>query len=179
LEHAERDHGVTHSRKAKHMHALRRKAAVIAGALGIGGALFLSTAAGNPVAVTANVNQTISMTGPPATLSLAGDPGTNATGNIAYSVTTNDTAGYNVTVSPGSTNLANGTNLIANSAMGYVPNGGTQLNFSGATPLTVVSKSAPSAGGGDSFNDTFKLAIPGNAAAGAYNETFTYLATGK
>ena len=136
-------------------------------------------ASGNPVAITATVNQTISMTGPPASLALAGDPGTTATGNVAYSVTTNDPNGYNVTISPSSSNLVKGTDLIANSAMGYVPNGGTQVQFSGATPLTVNNKNTVSAAGGDSYTDNFKLAIPGNAPAGAYAETFSYLAVAK
>ena len=57
--------------------------ATVLGALAAGaGPAFAS---GNPVAITATVNQTISMTGPPATLTLAGDPGTTASGNVAYS----------------------------------------------------------------------------------------------
>ena len=159
--------------------SIRRRAGVAAAAAALAGAGFLATAAGNPVAVTATVNQTISMTGPPATLNLAGDPGTTASGTVLYTVATNDSAGYNVTISPSSGSLANGSNLIANSAMGYAPEGGSQLNFSGANPLTVQSKIAASAAGGDSYSDAFKLAIPGNAASGAYTETFTYLATGK
>jgi hypothetical protein len=149
-------------------------------AAGIAGAAALTAspafAAGNPVAVTANVNQTISMTGPPATLTLAGDPGTNATGNVAYTITTNDPAGYHVTVSPSSTQFVNGGNSILNTALGYKPNGGTQVQFAGATPLSVNNKNTVSAGGGDAYTDIFSLAIPGNAAAGAYTETFTYLA---
>ena len=134
-------------------------------------------ASGAPVAITATVNQTISMTGPPATLALAGDPGTTSSGNVAYSVTTNDPNGYNVTVTPSGGFLQGpGSNSIPNSAMGYTPNGGSQVQFSNATPLTVNNKLAASAGGGDSYTDSFKLAIPGNAAAGAYAETFSYLA---
>ena len=126
------------------------------GGLAAAGALALSVgtalpafAAGNPVAITATVNQTITMTGPPASLALSGNPGTTATGNVAYTVTTNDASGYTVTVTPGGTALVNGGNTILNGSMGYVPNGGTQVNFSGSTPLTVVNKSTFSGGSGD------------------------------
>ena len=60
--------------------------------------------------------------------------------------------------------------------MGYVPNGGAQVQFNNGAALTVNNKLAASAGGGDPYSDSFKLAIPGNAAAGAYTETFSYLA---
>lgn len=134
-------------------------------------------ASGTPVAITATVNQTISMTGPPATLNLAGDPGTNASGNVAYTITTNDPNGYNVTVTPSAPYLAGpGTNSIPNSAMGYLPNGGAQVQFNASAALTVNNKLAQSAGAGDPYTDSFKLAIPGNAAAGAYAETFSFLA---
>jgi hypothetical protein len=136
-------------------------------------------ASGSPVAITATVNQTISMTGPPATLALAGNPGTNATSNISYTVATNDPSGYDVTISPSAVQLANGGNNIPNADMGYVPNGGAQVQFSGATPITVNNKSTVSGTGGDNYTDTFTLAIPANAAAGAYTETFTYLAVAK
>jgi len=134
-------------------------------------------ASGTPVAITATVNQTISMTGPPATLNLAGDPGTTSSGNVAYTVTTNDPNGYNVAVTPSAPYLTGpGTNSIPNSAMGYVPNGGAQVNFNNSTAISVNNKLTASAGAGDPYTDSFKLAIPGNAAAGAYTETFSYLA---
>jgi hypothetical protein len=134
-------------------------------------------ASGSPVAVTATVNQTISMTGPPATLNLAGDPGTTASGNVAYTITTNDPNGYHVSVTPGGTFLQGpGSNSIPNSAMGYVPNGGSQIQFNNGGTLSVNAKLAQSAGAGDPYTDSFKLAIPGNTAAGAYTETFSYLA---
>jgi hypothetical protein len=149
---------------------------VVLGAVALAGPAF---AAGNPVAVTANVGQTISMTGPPASLALNGDPGTTASANVNYKVTTNDASGYSVQITPGGTSLVNGGSVIANSAMGYVPDGGSQLQFSGATPLTVNNKNSISGTGGDSYTDTFNLAIPGNAPSGAYAETFSYLVVAK
>jgi hypothetical protein len=62
--------------------------------------------------------------------------------------------------------------------MAYVANGSGQLNFSGG-PITPVNKSSVSGASGDSYTDTFKLNIPGNAPAGNYSESFTYLATAK
>jgi hypothetical protein len=157
-------------------------AAGIVALAGLGAAALGSSpafAAGSPVAITATVNQTISMTGPPATLALSGNPGTTATGNVAYTVTTNDASGYTVTVTPSAAYFANGGNSIPNSAMGYVPNGGSQINFSNSTPITAVNKSTVSGASGDAYTDTFSLAIPANAAAGAYTESFTYLAVAK
>src|SRR5215831_6114616 len=102
----------------------------VLGALAIASPAF---AAGNPVAITATVNQTISMSGPPASLNLAGDPGTTASGDVSYNVTTNDSNGYNVTVTPSASYLQGpGSNSINNSAMGYLPSGGSQLQFSGS-----------------------------------------------
>ncbi len=150
----------------------------VLGALALAGPAF---ADGNPVGITANVGQTISMSGPPAALALNGNPGTTATGSVNYSVTSNDAAGYSITVSPGATALANSQAgaSIPNSAMSYIPDNHSSMQFQGANALTVINKNTVSGAGGDSYNDQFSLAIPGNAVSGAYAETFTYLATGK
>ena len=158
----------------------RRTAAITVLAAGLGAGLAAPAfASGNPVDVTATVNQSITMSGPPASLHLAGDPGTEASGGVSYTITTNDAAGYTVTVTPSATWLANGAAHIDNSSMGYIRNGSGLTSFSGSSPLTAASKNVVSGASGDTYNDTFKLAIPGNATSGTYAETFTYLATGQ
>jgi len=156
------------------------KAAIAAGVAlaGLAGLSAPAFAAGTPVAVVGTVNGVISMTGPPANLALAGDPGTTATGDVSYAIQTNDGNGYTVTVTPSGSAL-NGPMAISNSTMGYwAGKTGPIQNFNSG-PITPVNKSQGSTGGGDFYTDQFQWSIPANAPAGAYSETFTYLAIAK
>jgi hypothetical protein len=155
--------------------ALIASGTVLAGLAGVSAPAF---AAGTPVAVTGTVNGVISMTGPPASLALAGDPGTTANGDVSYAIGTNDGNGYTVTVTPSGTNL-NGPMPISNSTMGYWAGKSGPIQNFGSGAITPVNKSTASNGSGDFYTDQFQWNIPSNAPAGAYTETFTYLATPK
>jgi len=156
------------------------KAAIAAGVVlaGVAGLSAPAFAAGTPVAVTGTVNGVISMTGPPASLALQGDPGSTATGDVSYAIQTNDGNGYTVTVTP-SGSVLNGPMAIPNNTMGYWAGKTGPIQNFGSGALTPVNKSQGSSGSGDFYTDQFQWSIPGSAPAGAYTETFTYLATPK
>ena len=144
--------------------------------LALGGAALLTAGpalADTPVNVSATVNSTISVSGITGSIALAGNPGTTATNANAeqYNVQTNNAAGYSVTVTPqantlqGPGNPISNTNLAVNTGHFTVP----------ATPLTVHSKSSPSAMNGDNLTDSWSLDIPQGQAAGSYTGSFSYI----
>jgi hypothetical protein len=129
--------------------------------------------ADTPVNVSAQVNSTISVAGLTGSIALAGNPGSTATNANAeqYTVTTNNAAGYSVSVTPQANTLAGPGNPISNTALS-VNGGAFQVP---AQPLTVHSKNTPSAMNGDNLTDSWALNIPQGQAAGSYQGSFNYI----
>lgn len=159
---------------------IRRIITTAISALALSGAAVMAAtpafAGGSPVNVSASVSQTLTLSGITGSIDLSGNPGETVTrtGAEQYTVSSNDTAGYSVTVTPGSTALMFASQNIPNSALSV-----NTVGFSGSTALTVQNHTGLSAANGDSYSDTWALAIPGSQPAGTYTETFTYLALGK
>lgn len=125
--------------------------------------------------VTANVQVLggITLTGLPTSFLLSGAPGATLNAPVGYTVSTNNIAGYSVTVDPdGDLQPATSTNLdsipIADLLVGATP-------LTGASQL-VHTKAVKSANGGDSYTDTYSMTIP-YVNADTYTATLTYTAT--
>lgn len=141
------------------------------------------TSAGN---TTANVNVTSSITlaGLPTSFTLTGSPGQVATTGatpVTMTVTTNNQAGYSVTVEPAAADLtgtAGNPEVIAATALEVngPAQGGTfaHLTFPGA--LEVARKTSPSAAGGDSVTNDYRITIP-FVRPDTYTGTLNYVAT--
>jgi hypothetical protein len=138
---------------------------------------------GGDVTANATVNQAVSLTGLTGTISFpAANPGSTstATGAEAYTAFTNDPNGYTLT-------LAAGGSALTSPSGGSILNTGLSVTESGASPgtqtfgpasgavLTLAKTSAPST---DSYSENWSLAIPGDAAATTYSESFVYLVLG-
>ncbi|GAA1015998.1 hypothetical protein Aple_011320 [Acrocarpospora pleiomorpha] len=115
------------------------------------------------------VSSSITLTDLTASFTLTGSPGqTPTTGGtpVSMEVTTNNFAGYNVTVAPAAANLTGGivgnTDTIpANLLQVDGPaQAGTFAPLTFGTPLVVASKASASAEGGDAITNNYRMTIP-------------------
>jgi hypothetical protein len=132
---------------------------------------------------TANVTvgSTITLSNLTPSFTLTGNPGDTPTANVSMTVTTNNFAGYAVTVQavsdvlspsiPGSTaSIPIGDLDVRETTVGsYVP-------VSSTTPDQVHSQSSASAPGGDTVNNQYQMTIP-FVRSDTYTDTLTYIAT--
>ncbi|GAA3200063.1 hypothetical protein [Actinocorallia longicatena] len=143
------------------------------------------TDAGNTI-VTVQVDTAITLTALTSSFALTGIPGeTPTTGAtpVTMTVTTNNLAGYNVTVQAAAANLVGAlaptnTDVIPVSSLqvdGPVQ-GGTYASISNTTPLVVATKPAASAVGGDEIDNNYRITIP-FVEPDSYTGTLNYIAT--
>jgi hypothetical protein len=140
-------------------------------------------AAGSPVTVNATVAQTLTISGLTSTISFGTvTPGTPATvtGAESYTVSSNDPAGYSLTLTPPSGGITDtSSDVIPNSDIYLMEsvNGAAKnkLTFVASNPLTLYSKTTS---GGDTFAEDWTLTAPAVTPAGTYSGVFTYTATG-
>jgi len=148
--------------------------------------------------VNVSVNSVITISGL-SDVSFTGNPGTTAPGigttstncsapvvtvcSEAYSVTSNDGAGYSLTETAFSNNFTSSTNqfTIPTSDWSITPEingvGGTIHTFSPTTTAFQIysTTTGPST---DTVGEEWSLALPANLPAGAFSDQLTYMATG-
>ena len=136
---------------------------------------------GSAVGASVTVNESISINGLTGTVQFpATNPGGTASVQSAenYTVTTNDPLGYTLAISAGTGNAftdgGSATIPNANLSIGENSGNGTPVGSFSAATETLDTKTAP---GTFSYAENWALAIPAAQPAGAYSETFTYLAT--
>jgi hypothetical protein len=115
---------------------------------------------------------------------LSGNPGATVTTGatpVTMTVTTNNAAGYTVTVEPALATLGGAipgnTDTIATSLLKVRPSGvGTFTALGVGAPVTVGGKTAPSAEAGDTVSNDYQITIP-FVAPDTYSGTLNYIAT--
>lgn len=128
------------------------------------------------------VGAVISLTGLTSSFDLAGVPGATVSNQLPvnYKVETNNFAGYAVTIEPESaalTGAISGNSDVIDSAALTVQTGtDTYSPLTLGTPVTVATKTARSAAGGDSLGSAFRMTVP-FVNADVYSGTFNYVAT--
>jgi len=133
----------------------------------------------------ANVSVTgaITLTALTGAFTLSGIPGAVAEdiGAVTMTVTTNNFAGYAVTVAPLSSDMTAATSgnadTIPTSDLNVrLTGGGAYSPLAFGTPLEVVSKASRSASGGDSISNDYQITIP-FVTPDTYTATLEYVAT--
>jgi hypothetical protein len=129
-----------------------------------------------------SVASAITLTGLTPSFTLSGLPNTTATQDkaVSYRVTTNNTAGYLVSVKPDAATLkpqtAGNPDTIPVSNLEVKPDEGVVWSpLSTADANVVHSKDAPSAAGGDLLQDDYRVNIP-NVRSDTYSVMLTYTA---
>jgi hypothetical protein len=184
-----RANGVEWMNRSPAKTALHIVAAIAVAAVGVGllaapaGAVPGQTDTGSTTA-NVTVGSAISLTGLTPTFTLTGIPGVAVTGTSAVSmlVTTNNFAGYTVTVEPQTATLTGAipgnTDTIPIGSLQV--QGPTQVDAFAAltfgTPTEVVTKAAPSAEAGDTVNNSYRMTVP-FVQPDTYTATLDYIAT--
>jgi hypothetical protein len=129
------------------------------------------------------VNSSIAMTALTPDFTLTGIPGETTTGvaAVAFTVETNNLAGYAVTVVPTTDTLLatapGNTDSIPIAALKVRATGTTPFtDLDNGTPTTVHTQATRSAEGGDDFSNDYEVVIP-FVNADTYTATLDYLAT--
>lgn len=129
------------------------------------------------------VTSAIALTGLTPAFNLEGLPGTTMTGlgEVGYTVTTNNTGGYSVTVQSAAPVLAAGTggnaDSIPISTLGVRESGSTDFTpLSDTTPVLVHTQDTRSSVDGDTQSDDFELTVP-FVNEDTYTATLNYVAT--
>ena len=135
-------------------------------------------ASDNPVNVSAEVSNTITLSGLSPSIDfgqiLPGTP-VNKPGAEVYTVATNDPAGYSLVLSFPANGLTSGANSIPLSALNMQEAGaGHSPNVLTGTSFTLNNTSAPSS---DNYTENWMLTPPASLAAGNYSGAFTYTLT--
>jgi hypothetical protein len=163
---------------------IRRFAAITAVTAALTGGLATAAfASGSPVQVSGTVNQSVTLSGLTSSIAFpATNPGASntATSAEAYSVTSNDPMGYQLTITPGgfsmqdsaADNLPNNAISVAETTNGSGTGGGFQSNSALTVDTTNTSATK-------NYTENWSWTIPGNQPAGNYHEQFTYLALGE
>jgi hypothetical protein len=131
------------------------------------------------------VSGAISLSGLTSSFTLNGLPGATVTGAAAVTmnVSTNNLAGYDVTVQSQTDtidpDLLTNPDSIPIGALSVRKSGSgayTALDGPSGQPVTVVTKAARSAAGGDAVSNDYQIAIP-FVNTGTYTATLDYIAT--
>jgi hypothetical protein len=134
---------------------------------------------------TANVSVTgsITLSNLTGSFTLTGDPGTTATltGAVTMTVTTNNPAGYQVTVQSTTPTLTGSAGNPDSIPIGnlYVRETGSGPLFyqmSDTTPVNVHTQHTPSAPGGDNLSNDYMVNIPA-VQPDTYRTTLNYIAS--
>lgn len=161
--------------------------------LGIGGlaasaALLAGGAAANAATDTGStegnveVSTAIALTGLTTEFTLTGLPGAEVTQAeaVAFTVETNNLAGYNVTVQSATSTLvaetAGNADSIPIGALSVSEAGTTFTGISAATPFVVHSQTTRSEEGGDDLTNDYRIDIP-FVNTDTYSATLNYIAT--
>lgn len=159
--------------------ALLAASASLAGSPGSASAL---TGNGSTTA-NVSVNNVLSLTSLTSAFTLTGDPSATVTSNSAVSmkVTTNNAAGYSVTVQAAADQLSgtgSNTETIPLSALKVKGSGSgsTYGALSSTTPVQVHTQSTKSDADGDTITNGYQIAIP-FVNADTYSVTLNYVAT--
>jgi hypothetical protein len=113
---------------------------------------------------------------------VAGSTPTTAGNPVTMTVTTNNFAGYNVSVVPAALNLigaipGNSDVIPSNTLEVDGPaQGGAYAHLTYPTPLVVATKASPSAPGGDTIINNYRITIP-FVRPDTYSGTLDYVAT--
>jgi len=150
-----------------------------------GAAPALADTASGSTTANVEVSGAITLTGltPAFTLTgVAGSTPTTAGNPVTMTVTTNNFAGYNVTVVPAAANLigaipGNSDVIPANDLEVDGPaQGGAYAHLTYPTPLVVATKASASAAGGDLITNNYRITIP-FVRPDTYTGTLNYVAT--
>ena len=139
-----------------------------------------STSSGSTIA-NVTVGSTIVLSNLTPSFTLTGNPGDTPSAHVTMTVTTNNFAGYTVTVQAASATLAptiGGSNASIPIADLDVRETtvGTYGPMSSLTPVQVHSQSVASASGGDTVSNDYQMTIP-FVRADTYTVTLNYIAT--
>lgn len=127
-----------------------------------------------PVTAEATVENAISLTANDATVALTGVPGAATTASSGLVATSNNAAGYNVTVLAGAANMAGtGTNTDV-IPVGDLSVGGFAANST--TAATIHTQALKSADAGDAIPVPYALTMP-HVNADVYSVGLTFTAT--
>ena len=174
--------------------SVRHKACLIrllclTGAAGLGAGLSATPARADTDAGTTTVNVEVSsgitLTGLTASFTLTGAPGSLATTGltpVTMLITTNNSAGYNVTVQPDAASLtgaiSGNTDTIATSDLEVdgPTQGGAYEPLDAAVPLVVYTKTSQSGPNGDTADNNFRVTVPA-IRADTYSGSLDYIVT--
>jgi hypothetical protein len=143
---------------------------------------------------TVTVQESLGVSGFPTTVPFgAASPGTTVTATMsAYLISSNDPAGYSVSVTPmPDADISSGSNvmLFGSKISNSISDSALSVNgtaFSAANdaqhgtgiPITVHTSSVPSVGAGDSYTDVWALNVPPSAPVDSYSQIFDYTLAG-
>jgi len=161
----------------------------VAGAAGLGAGLSAGPAQADTdtsgTTVNVEVSSAVTLTDLSPAFTLSGSPGsTAATGSnpVTMVVTTNNFAGYGVTVEPATATLAaaipgnTDTVAVTDVEVNGPTQAGTYANLIFGTPLAVASKSSASAPDGDTISNDFRITVPA-VRPDTYSGTLNYIVT--
>jgi hypothetical protein len=174
------------SRRSRARHALSALTVLGAMATGLSACAAPARADTDSDTTTANVTVggAITLTDLTDSFTLSGAPGdTPTTGGspVTMKVTTNNFAGYSVTVQPASTTLdpaiSGNTDTIASNLLEVrgPSQAGAFTALTPAAPLEVATKASASAEGGDTVNNDYQITIP-FVRPDTYTGTLNYVA---
>jgi hypothetical protein len=175
------------ARQFRTRRALAAMAVTGAAMAGVSAGATLARAETDTDTTTANVtvSTAITLSGLTDSFTLSGAPGdTPTTGGtpVTMTVTTNNFAGYSVTVEPAATTLdpaiSGNTDTIATTLLQVrgPAQAGSYTALTPGTPLEVATKASASAEGGDSVSNDYRITIP-FVRPDTYTGTLNYVAT--
>jgi len=138
----------------------------VAAAGGLSGTAARAATSGGVTTANVTVGSAIALSGLTSSFTLTGNPGDTPTAVVTMTVTTNNGAGYSVTVEPEAETL-NPPTGDGNSAT--IPFGDVKVRETGTstytaltpgTPLEVHHQTTPSAADGDSLSDDYTITVP-------------------
>ncbi len=126
--------------------------------------------------VSASVNSSITISFSDSDSSFGGlNPGTTTTDpdTLAYTVDTNNAAGFSVSIASGATNSFPNNVLF----LGKTSGGSFTDAVNGTNSAVVNNWRTTAVAGPQSYTDSTRVIVPANAAAASYNATLVYTAT--
>jgi hypothetical protein len=127
---------------------------------------------------TVTVNQTISFAFTSPTSFSLDTVGTVNHSALAFTVTTNDAHGYNLTLAGTDPATAGGSSFPAGDLQFDTWTGGADTGFASLANTAARFENVTGATGGTGYTQDWKAAVPGNQAPGSYDSTLTFVATG-